>query len=88
MAVKALWKVQWDYLPSIISKLEHRKSVESPHMVQILENFDTPDNVFVEREHVARGQLLQHIPEAVDLQEEEACKVFRQVASTMGYCHT
>lgn len=55
-------------------------------MVQDLE-IDSPRTAHMGREHEPGGQLQQHIPEAVGLQENEVIRVFRQLASTMGYCH-
>lgn len=64
----------------------HREEYGAPHVVQDLEIINTPGSAHTEREHEAGGQLQWHIPEAVGLQENEVIRVFRQVASAVGYC--
>lgn len=87
VAVKVLRKGKGKTLSWVLSELDMVKGVEHPHVVQLLEIVETPSTAYVVMEHMAGGQLGQHIPLAVGLREEEARGVFQQVASALGYCH-
>ncbi|XP_076966273.1 sperm motility kinase 2B-like [Callospermophilus lateralis] len=87
VAVKVLQKGVGATLSWVLSELDIMKDLEHPHVVQLLEIVETPSTAYVVMEHMAGGQLGQHIPEVVGLWEDEARMLFRQVASAVGYCH-
>ncbi|VTJ79569.1 Hypothetical predicted protein [Marmota monax] len=87
VAVKVLRKGAGATLSWVLSELDILKGLEHPHVVQLLEIVETPGTAYVVMEHMAGGQLGQHIPEVVGLWEDEARVLFGQVASAVGYCH-
>ncbi|KAM5159715.1 sperm motility kinase 2B-like [Callospermophilus lateralis] len=87
VAVKVLRKGAGATLSWVLSELDIMKGLEHPHVVQLLEIVETPGTAYVVMEHMAGGQLGQHIPEVVGLWEDEARMLFGQVASAVGYCH-
>ncbi|KAM4811322.1 sperm motility kinase Z-like [Urocitellus parryii] len=87
VAVKVLRKGAGPTLSWVLSELDIMKGLEHPHVVQLLEIVQTPGTAYVVMEHMAGGQLGQHIPEVVGLWEDEARTLFGQVASAVGYCH-
>nr|XP_027779596.1 sperm motility kinase-like [Marmota flaviventris] len=87
VAVKVLRKGAGATLSWVLSELDIMKGLEHPHVVQLLENVETPGTAYAVMEDMAGGQLGQHIPEVVGLWEDEARMLFGQVASAVGYCH-
>ncbi|XP_047375937.1 putative sperm motility kinase W [Sciurus carolinensis] len=88
VAVKVLGKGKGEPGPaSIGSEVEIMKAVEHPNVVQLFQVLETTDHIYVVMEYAGGGQLQQHVPEGVGLQEEEAQGLFLQVASALHYCH-
>ncbi|KAI8921955.1 kinase-like domain-containing protein [Powellomyces hirtus] len=71
--------------------IEHETTVwarlRHPHVLEMLELMDADDAVFVVSELVTGGNLLDHIRAQGHLTEENARKIFRQVASALRYLH-
>ncbi|XP_047390091.1 serine/threonine-protein kinase MARK2-like [Sciurus carolinensis] len=86
VAVKVLAKGQLGPA-SIASEVEIMKAVEHPNVVQLFQVLETASHVYLVMEYAGGGQLQQHIPEGVGLQEEEARALFRQLAGALHYCH-
>lgn len=63
------------------------KAMVHPKVVRFSQMIERTSNICLFMQHVGGGQLLPHIPEAMGLQKEEACRVFRQIVSARHYCH-
>ena len=88
VAVKVLGKGKGELgLASMATEVEIMKAVEHPNVVQLFQVLETSGHVYMVMEYAGGGQLQQHVPEGVGLQEEEARGLFLQVASALHYCH-
>lgn len=52
-----------------------------PHVIRLYEVIETPTDIYVIMEYVARGELFDYIVEKGRLQEDEARRFFQQVES-------
>ncbi|XP_058433833.1 LOW QUALITY PROTEIN: sperm motility kinase 2B-like [Marmota monax] len=84
VAVKVLPKTVQN-LP-FLSEPDKMRSLKHPHVIQLFEVVETPQNIYMVMEHGGGGQLLDHVSEG-GLQEKEARRLFRQTVSAVGYCH-
>uniref|UniRef100_A0A8D2BAA7 non-specific serine/threonine protein kinase n=1 Tax=Sciurus vulgaris TaxID=55149 RepID=A0A8D2BAA7_SCIVU len=66
--------------PDILMTLSH------PHVIQLFQVIETVQNVYIVMEYAGGGELSHHI-QAGGMQEEEARRLFRQIARAVGYCH-
>ncbi|XP_046311953.1 sperm motility kinase 2B-like [Marmota monax] len=62
------------------------RSLEHPNIVQLFQVMRTRKNLYVVMEYTGGGQLLEHIPPG-GMQQEEACRIFRQIVCALGHCH-
>ncbi|KAF7468417.1 Hypothetical predicted protein [Marmota monax] len=69
------------------TEVDIMKAVEHTNVVQLFQVMETADRVYLVMEYASGGQLLQHIPERVGLQEEEEPGLFRQMARALRTCH-
>eukprot|EP00184_Porphyridium_aerugineum_P007644 CAMPEP_0184698514 /NCGR_PEP_ID=MMETSP0313-20130426/5120_1 /TAXON_ID=2792 /ORGANISM="Porphyridium aerugineum, Strain SAG 1380-2" /LENGTH=477 /DNA_ID=CAMNT_0027157477 /DNA_START=88 /DNA_END=1521 /DNA_ORIENTATION=+ len=58
-----------------------------PHIIQLYEVIDTPNDIFVVTEYSPGGELFDYIVERGRLAEDEARKFFQQIVSGVEYCH-
>ncbi|KAM4832604.1 sperm motility kinase 2B-like [Urocitellus parryii] len=84
VAVKVLPKTVQN-LP-FLAEPDTMRSLKHPHVIQLFEVLETPQNIYMVMEHGGGGRLLDYVPEG-GLQEEEARRLFRQIVSAVGYCH-
>ncbi|XP_076728364.1 LOW QUALITY PROTEIN: sperm motility kinase Z-like [Callospermophilus lateralis] len=66
--------------PDIMMTLSH------PHVIQLFQVIETGQNAYLVMEYASGGQLSHHI-QAGGMQEEEARRLFRQIARAVDYCH-
>ncbi|MBZ3868973.1 Sperm motility kinase Z [Sciurus carolinensis] len=83
VAVKVLPKVKGKVA---LSEARVMKSLEHPNVIQLFQVIETRDYVYLVMEHAVGGQALKHLPPG-GMQQEEARRVFRQIAGAVGYCH-
>ncbi|KAM5165989.1 sperm motility kinase 2A-like [Callospermophilus lateralis] len=62
------------------------KSLEHPNVIQLFQVIRTRENLYMVMEYAGGGQLLEHIPPG-GMQQEEACRLFRQIVCALGHCH-
>ncbi|XP_046312598.1 sperm motility kinase 2B-like [Marmota monax] len=62
------------------------RSLEHPNIVQLFQVMRTRKNLYMVMEYTGGGQLLEHIPPG-GMQQEEACRIFRQIVCALGHCH-
>ena len=63
------------------SKLSH------PHLVSILDVFETNQHIFVAMELLQGGELFNYVIEKESLQESQAANIIRQVTTALAYMH-
>ena len=58
-----------------------------PHVIRLYEVLDTPSDIFVIMEYIARGELFDYIVTHGRLSEREARGFFQQIIAGVQYCH-
>ena len=58
-----------------------------PNIIQLFEIIETPKQLFLIMEYVSGGELFDYIVKKQKLKEEEACKFFQQILSSIEYLH-
>uniref|UniRef100_A0A8D2AP09 non-specific serine/threonine protein kinase n=1 Tax=Sciurus vulgaris TaxID=55149 RepID=A0A8D2AP09_SCIVU len=84
VAVKVLRKVKQNLL--VLSEPNVMMSLEHPNVIQLFQVIETHEHIYMAMEHAGGGELLKHILTR-GMQEEEAWRIFRQIAGAVGYCH-
>ncbi|MBZ3874890.1 Sperm motility kinase 2B [Sciurus carolinensis] len=84
VAVKVLRKVAHN-LP-VLSEPDVMRTLEHPNVIQLFQVIETHRNIYIVMENAAGGELYDHVPKC-GLQEEEARRLFRQIAGAVSYCH-
>ncbi|MBZ3875091.1 Sperm motility kinase 2B [Sciurus carolinensis] len=84
VAVKVLRKVKQNLL--VLSEPNVMMSLEHPNVIQLFQVIETHEHIYMAMEYAGGGELLKHIPTG-GMQEEEARRIFRQIAGAVGYCH-
>ncbi|XP_047410275.1 sperm motility kinase 2B-like [Sciurus carolinensis] len=84
VAVKVLPKVKRKLA---LSEPEVMRSLDHPNVIQLFQVIETCEHVYLVMEHATGGQALKHIPPR-GMRQEEARRVFRQIAGAVGYCHS
>ncbi|KAF7269584.1 hypothetical protein GWI33_017362 [Rhynchophorus ferrugineus] len=62
-------------------------SVQHPNIIHIYEVFENRDKMVLVMEYAAGGELYDYLSERKVLPEEEARRIFRQIATACYYCH-
>ncbi|XP_063706148.1 uncharacterized protein LOC134835208 [Culicoides brevitarsis] len=62
-------------------------SVQHPNIIHIYEVFENREKMVLVMEFAAGGELYDYLSERKVLTEEEARRIFRQVATAIYYCH-
>ncbi|XP_053682780.1 STE20-like serine/threonine-protein kinase [Sabethes cyaneus] len=62
-------------------------SVQHPNIIHIYEVFENREKMVLVMEFAAGGELYDYLSERKVLSEEEARRIFRQVATAIYYCH-
>uniref|UniRef100_A0AAG5CTU8 Protein kinase domain-containing protein n=1 Tax=Anopheles atroparvus TaxID=41427 RepID=A0AAG5CTU8_ANOAO len=62
-------------------------SVQHPNIIHIYEVFENREKMVLVMEFAAGGELYDYLSERKVLAEEEARRIFRQVATAIYYCH-
>ncbi|KAA8496101.1 Serine/threonine protein kinase OSK1 [Porphyridium purpureum] len=58
-----------------------------PHIIQLYEVIDAPNDIYVVTEYSPGGELFDYIVERGRLSEDEARMFFQQIVSGIEYCH-
>lgn len=63
------------------------KLLHHPHIVGVIEVFETDDFIWIVMEHASCGELFDYIVKNGMVKEPEARHFFRQILSAIEYCH-
>jgi len=63
------------------------KRVQHPHIIQLYEIIETPDQLYLIMEYCSGGELFDHIVESGRVTEPEACRFFQQILSGVEQVH-
>ncbi|XP_077872044.1 sperm motility kinase 2B-like [Ictidomys tridecemlineatus] len=84
VAVKVLPRSTWENL--VHSEILAMKTLNHPNVIQLFEVIETHKQIYIVMEYGVGGSLFDLIPPR-GMQEEEARRLFRQIASAVCYCH-
>ncbi|XP_018787422.1 PREDICTED: microtubule-associated protein futsch isoform X7 [Bactrocera latifrons] len=74
-------------LVRIRREVQIMSSVQHPNIIHIYEVFENREKMVLVMEFAAGGELYDYLSERKVLTEEEARRIFRQVATAVYYCH-
>ncbi|XP_015038779.2 mucin-5AC isoform X4 [Drosophila pseudoobscura] len=74
-------------LVRIRREVQIMSSVHHPNIIHIYEVFENREKMVLVMEFAAGGELYDYLSERKVLNEEEARRIFRQVATAVYYCH-
>ncbi|XP_043070921.1 serine/threonine-protein kinase par-1 isoform X4 [Drosophila grimshawi] len=74
-------------LVRIRREVQIMSSVQHPNIIHIYEVFENREKMVLVMEFAAGGELYDYLSERKVLCEEEARRIFRQVATAVYYCH-
>lgn len=68
-------------------EIQIMSSVQHPNIIHIYEVFENKDKMVLVMEYAAGGELYDYLSERKVLLEDEARRIFRQIATACYYCH-
>ncbi|XP_066146852.1 uncharacterized protein Nuak1 isoform X2 [Euwallacea fornicatus] len=68
-------------------EIQIMSSVQHPNIIHIYEVFENREKMVLVMEYAAGGELYDYLSERKVLPEEEARRIFRQIATASYYCH-
>ncbi|XP_013097170.2 mucin-19 isoform X4 [Stomoxys calcitrans] len=74
-------------LVRIRREVQIMSSVQHPNIIHIYEVFENREKMVLVMEFAAGGELYDYLSDRKVLNEEEARRIFRQVATAVYYCH-
>ncbi|KAG5892434.1 hypothetical protein JTB14_003368 [Gonioctena quinquepunctata] len=74
-------------LVRIRREIQIMSSVQHPNIIHIYEVFENREKMVLVMEYAAGGELYDYLSERKVLDEEEARRIFRQIATASYYCH-
>lgn len=90
MAIKTIKKAKIETEADLIRirrEIQIMSSVRHPNIIHIYEVFENKEKMVLVMEYAAGGELYDYLSQRKVLNETEARRVFRQVASAVYYCH-
>jgi serine/threonine protein kinase len=69
------------YVPAVKREIKLLRLLMHPYIIRLYEVVHTPAYIYVVMEYVKKGELFDYIVEKGRLHEQEACRLFQQVAS-------
>ncbi|XP_074036332.1 nuak family kinase 1 isoform X1 [Leptinotarsa decemlineata] len=74
-------------LVRIRREIQIMSSVQHPNIIHIYEVFENREKMVLVMEYAAGGELYDYLSERKVLDQEEARRIFRQIATACYYCH-
>ncbi|RWS15746.1 serine/threonine protein kinase-like protein [Dinothrombium tinctorium] len=62
-------------------------SIQHPHIIHIFEVFENKEKIVLVMQYASGGELYEYVSERKVLNDNEARRIFRQVATAVYYCH-
>ncbi len=73
---------------SVEREVRLMKLLHHPHIVGVVEVFDTPEQILMLMEHASNGELFEYIVKHNSVAEPQARHFFRQIISAVDYLHS
>ncbi|XP_058793447.1 serine/arginine repetitive matrix protein 2 isoform X2 [Phymastichus coffea] len=90
VAIKTIKKCKIETEADLIRirrEIQIMSSVQHPNIIHIYEVFENREKMVLVMEYAAGGELYDYLSERKVLTEEEARRIFRQIATAVFYCH-
>ncbi|XP_063821207.1 microtubule-associated protein futsch [Ostrinia nubilalis] len=90
VAIKTIKKCKIESEADLIRirrEVQIMSSVRHPNIVHIYEVFENSEKMILVMEYCSGGELYDYLSQKKVLQEEEARRLFRQIATAVYYCH-
>ncbi|KAJ8666845.1 hypothetical protein QAD02_008507 [Eretmocerus hayati] len=90
VAIKTIKKCKIETEADLIRirrEIQIMSSVQHPNIIHIYEVFENREKMVLVMEYAAGGELYDYLSERKVLKEEEARRIFRQIATAVFYCH-
>lgn len=72
---------------SVDREVRLMKLLNHPHIVGVVDVYESPNYIWIVMEHAPGGELFDYIVKHGSVKEPEARKFFRQILSAVEYCH-
>lgn len=90
VAIKTIRKCKIETEADLIRirrEIQIMSSVRHPNIIHIYEVFENREKMVLVMEYAAGGELYDYLSERKVLSEDEARRIFRQIATAIYYCH-
>ncbi|XP_008479972.1 NUAK family SNF1-like kinase 1 [Diaphorina citri] len=90
VAIKTIKKCKIETEADLIRirrEIQIMSSVRHPNIIHIYEVFENREKMVLVMEYAAGGELYDFLDQKKVLTEEEARRIFRQIATAVYYCH-
>lgn len=90
VAIKTIKKTKIENeqdLQRVRREIQIMSSIEHPHIIHIYEVFENKDKIVLVMQYAPGGELYEYVSQAKLLDDSEARRIFRQIATAIYYCH-
>ncbi|KAI1287778.1 NUAK family SNF1-like kinase 1 [Halotydeus destructor] len=74
-------------LVRIRREIQIMSSIQHPHIIHIFEVFENKEKIVLVMQYASGGELYEYVSERKVLNDNEARRLFRQIATAVYYCH-
>lgn len=90
VAIKTIKKTKIENeqdLQRVRREIQIMSSIEHPHIIHIYEVFENKDKIVLVMQYAPGGELYEYVSKSKLLDDFEARRLFRQIATAIYYCH-
>lgn len=90
VAIKTIKKTKIENeqdLQRVRREIQIMSSIEHPHIIHIYEVFENKDKIVLIMQYAPGGELYEYVSQSKVLDDAEARRLFRQIATAIFYCH-
>lgn len=90
VAIKTIKKSKIDNeedMQRVRREIQIMRSIEHPHIIHIYEEFENKDKIVLIMQYAPGGELYEYVSQSKCLDNLEARRLFRQIATAIYYCH-